>query len=115
MDLDLAEVERVAIVACGTAYHAGLLGKQAIERLARVPVEVAVASEYRYTDPIGDEKTLVVAISQSGETTDTLAAVEAARALGGRVLDVTNTQGLLIHREADTVLLTRAGPGRLGE
>jgi glucosamine--fructose-6-phosphate aminotransferase (isomerizing) len=108
--LDLSGFERVVIVACGTAYHAGLLGKHAIERLARVPVEVAVASEYRYTDPIGDEKTLVVAISQSGETTDTLAAVEAARALGGWVLAVTNTQGSLITREADAVLLTRAGP-----
>jgi glucosamine--fructose-6-phosphate aminotransferase (isomerizing) len=109
-ELDLADTERVAIVACGTAYHAGLLGKEAIERLARIPVEVAVASEYRYADPIGDEKTLVVAISQSGETTDTLAAVEAARGFGGRVLAVTNTQGSLITREADAVLLTRAGP-----
>src|SRR5918992_259954 len=108
--LDLSDFERVVIVACGTAYHAGLLGKHAIERLARVPVEVAVASEYRYTNPIGDEKTLVVAISQSGETTDTLAAVEAAQAFGGRVLAVTNTRGSLITREADAVLLTRAGP-----
>ena len=110
VELALAGVERVAIVACGTAYHAGLLGKHAIERLARLPVEVAVASEYRYADPIGDEKTLVVAISQSGETTDTLAAVEAARGFGGRVLAITNTQGSLITREADAVLLTRAGP-----
>jgi glucosamine--fructose-6-phosphate aminotransferase (isomerizing) len=110
VDLDLAGVERVAIVACGTAYHAGLLGKHAIERLARVPVEVAVASEYRYADPIGDEKTLVIAISQSGETTDTLAAVEAARDFGRCVLAVTNTQGSLITREAGAVLLTRAGP-----
>ena len=108
--LNLSDFERVVIVACGTAYHAGLLGKHAIERIARVPVEVAVASEYRYTNPIGDEKTLVVAISQSGETTDTLAAVEAARAFGGHVLAVTNTQGSLITREADAVLLTRAGP-----
>ena len=110
LDLDLRSVERVVIVACGTAYHSGLLGRYAIERLARVPVEVAVASEYRYADPIGDEKTLVIAISQSGETTDTLAAVEAARAFGGRVLAVTNTQGSLITREADAVLLTKAGP-----
>jgi glucosamine--fructose-6-phosphate aminotransferase (isomerizing) len=108
--LDLAGVERVAIVGCGTAYHAGLLGKHAIERLAHLPVEVAVASEYRYADPIGDERTLVVAISQSGETTDTLGAVGAAQAFGGRVLAVTNTQGSLITREADSVLLTRAGP-----
>ncbi len=112
LNFDLASpgVERVVIVACGTAYHAGLLAKYAIERLARVPVEVAVSSEYRYANPIGDEKTLVVAISQSGETTDTLAAVEAARAFGGRVLAVTNTQGSLITREADAVLLTKAGP-----
>ncbi|MDP8949512.1 MAG: glutamine--fructose-6-phosphate transaminase (isomerizing) [Actinomycetota bacterium] len=110
LDLDLAGVERVVVVACGTAYHAGLLGKYAIERLSRLPVEVAVASEYRYAEPIGDENTLVVAISQSGETTDTLAAIEAARAFGGRVLAVTNTQGSLITREADAVLLTKAGP-----
>jgi glucosamine--fructose-6-phosphate aminotransferase (isomerizing) len=110
VDLDLAGVERVAIVACGTAYHAGLLGKYVIERLARVPVEVAVSSEYRYADPIGDERTLVVAISQSGETTDTLGAVGAARDFGGRVLAVTNTKGSLITREADAVLLTGAGP-----
>ncbi len=110
VELDLAHMERLAIVACGTAYHAGLLGKHAIERLARVPVEVAVASEYRYADPIGGERTLVVAISQSGETTDTLAAVQAARDFGGRILAVTNTQGSLITREADAVVLTKAGP-----
>ncbi len=110
LDLNLSDVRRVVVVACGTAYHAGLLGKQAIERLARVPVEVTVASEYRYADPVGDEDTLVVAISQSGETTDTLAAVGAARGFGGRVLAVTNTQGSLITREADAVLLTKAGP-----
>ena len=109
-EVDLTGLERVVIVGCGTSYHAGLLGKDAIERLARIPVEVAVASEYRYADPIVDEKTLVVAITQSGETTDTLAAVEAARDFGGRVLAVTNTQGSLITREADAVLLTKAGP-----
>jgi glucosamine--fructose-6-phosphate aminotransferase (isomerizing) len=109
-EVDLTGLERVAIVGCGTSYHAGLLGKYAIERLARIPVEVAVASEYRYANPIVDEKTLVVALSQSGETTDTLAAVEAARDFGGRVLGVTNTQGSLITREADAVLLTKAGP-----
>ena len=108
--IDLSEIDRVAIVACGTAYHAGLLGKQAIEKLARIPVEVAVASEFRYADPIGDRRTLVVAVSQSGETTDTLAAVQAARGFGARVLAVTNTRGSLITREADAVLLTKAGP-----
>ena len=107
---DLGRFERVAVVACGTAYHAGLLAKRAIERLARLPVEVAVASEYRYAEPVGDEKTLVVAISQSGETTDTLAAVETARGFGASVLAVTNTRGSLITREADAVLLTKAGP-----
>jgi len=110
MGLDLAGLDRVVVVACGTALHSGLLGKGLIERLARVPVEVAVASEYRYADPIGDEKTLVVAISQSGETTDTLAAVGTAKAFGAKVLAVTNTRGSLITREADAVLLTQAGP-----
>jgi glutamine---fructose-6-phosphate transaminase (isomerizing) len=110
MGLDLSRIDRVLVVACGTAYHAGLLGKYTIEKLARVPVEVAVASEYRYADPIGDERTLVVAVSQSGETTDTLAAAQTARGFGARVLAVTNTQGSLITREADAVLLTKAGP-----
>jgi glutamine---fructose-6-phosphate transaminase (isomerizing) len=110
VEMDLSRIQRIAIVGCGTAYHAGLLGRHLIERLARLPVEVAVASEYRYADPIGDERTLVVAISQSGETTDTLGAIEAARGFGGRVLAITNTQGSLITREADAVLLTRAGP-----
>ena len=110
MTLDLSEVDRVVVVACGTALHAGLLGKNAIEKFARVPVEVAVASEYRYSDPIGDERTLVIAISQSGETSDTLAAVEAARNFGAKVLAITNTQGSLLTRQADAVLLTKAGP-----
>jgi glucosamine--fructose-6-phosphate aminotransferase (isomerizing) len=108
--LDLRHINRVVVVACGTALHAGLLGKGLVERLARLPVEVAVASEYRYADPVGDENTLVVAISQSGETTDTLAAVGAAREFGGKVLAITNTRGSLITREADAVLLTEAGP-----
>ena len=110
MELDLSEIDRVVVVACGTAYHAGLLGKHAIEKLARIPVEVSIASEYRYADPIGDERTLVVAISQSGETTDTLAAIQAGRGFGAKVLALTNTQGSLITREADAVLLTKAGP-----
>jgi len=98
------------VVACGTAYHAGLLGKHAIEKLARIPVEVVIASEYRYAKPIGDSRKLVVAVSQSGETTDTLAAIQAARSFGARVLAITNTRGSLITREADAVLLTKAGP-----
>ncbi|TCJ15123.1 glutamine--fructose-6-phosphate transaminase (isomerizing) [Rubrobacter taiwanensis] len=108
--VDLAGIQRIAVVACGTAYHAGLLGKYAIERLARLPVEVWVASEYRYAHPIGDDRTLAVAISQSGETTDTLAAVETARGFGAKVLAITNTQGSLITRESDGILLTAAGP-----
>jgi glucosamine--fructose-6-phosphate aminotransferase (isomerizing) len=110
LELDLSKIDRVVIVACGTAFHAGLLGKNAIEKLARIPVEVVIASEYRYADPIGDERTLVIAISQSGETTDTLAAVQAAQGFGARVLAITNTRGSLITREADAVLLTKAGP-----
>jgi glutamine---fructose-6-phosphate transaminase (isomerizing) len=110
LELDLSEIDRVVVVACGTAYHAGLLGKHAIEKLARIPVEVVIASEYRYADPIGDSRTLVVAISQSGETTDTLAAVQTAQSFGARVLAITNTKGSLITREADAVLLTKAGP-----
>jgi glutamine---fructose-6-phosphate transaminase (isomerizing) len=110
LSLDLSRVERVVVVACGTARHAGLLGKSVIERLARLPVEVAVASEYRYADPVGDENTLVVAVSQSGETIDTLAAIEAARGFGGKVVGLTNTRGSLITRESDEVLLTKAGP-----
>jgi len=108
--LDLSEIDRVVVVACGTAYHAGLLGKHAIEKLARIPVEVVIASEYRYAKPIGDSRKLVVAVSQSGETTDTLAAIQAARSFGARVLAITNTRGSLITREADAVLLTKAGP-----
>lgn len=110
LTLDLRDVERIVVVACGTALHAGLLGKNAIEKYARIPVEVAVASEYRYSDPVGDEKTLVIAISQSGETSDTLAAVETARGFGAKILAITNTQGSLLTREADAVLLTKAGP-----
>ena len=110
LELDLSEIDRVVVLACGTAYHAGLLGKHAIEKLARIPVEVVIASEYRYADPIGDSRTLVVAISQSGETTDTLAAVQTAQSFGARVLAITNTKGSLITREADAVLLTKAGP-----
>lgn len=110
LSMDLSDVERVVVVACGTAYHSGLLGKYTIQKLAKIPVEVVVASEYRYSEPVGDDKTLVVAISQSGETTDTLAAVEAAQEFGGRILAITNTQGSLITREAEATLLTKAGP-----
>ncbi len=107
---DLRDVEKVFIVACGTAYHAGLIGKQVIEHWTRIPVEVEMASEFRYRDPVLDRQTLVVAISQSGETADTLEAVRHARQQGARVLAICNTNGAQIPREADAVLYTHAGP-----
>jgi glucosamine--fructose-6-phosphate aminotransferase (isomerizing) len=105
----LATLGRVVIVGCGTAYHAGLIGRYAIEQWARVPVEVEIASEYRYRNPIVGPTDLVVGISQSGETADTLAAMKTARAGGARVLAVTNVMGAQATREADGVLYTRAG------
>jgi glucosamine--fructose-6-phosphate aminotransferase (isomerizing) len=107
---DLREIDKVFIVACGTAYHSGLIGKQAIEHWTRVPVEVEMASEFRYRDPVLDRQTLVVAISQSGETADTLEAVRYARAQGAPVLAICNTNGAQIPRESDAVLYTHAGP-----
>ena len=107
---ELRDVEKVFVVACGTAYHAGLIGKQAIEHWTRVPVEVEMASEFRYRDPVLDQQTLVVAISQSGETADTLEAVRHARAQRARVLAICNTNGAQIPRESDAVLYTHAGP-----
>ena len=103
-------IDKVYIVACGTAYHAGLVGKFYIEKLARLLVEVDLASEFRYRDPIVDEKTLVIVISQSGETSDTLAALKEAKRLGARTLAVTNVVGSSIAREADQVVHTWAGP-----
>jgi glucosamine--fructose-6-phosphate aminotransferase (isomerizing) len=100
----------VHIVACGTAYHAGLVGKYVIERLARIPVEVDVASEYRYRNPIITPNTLVVAVSQSGETADTLAAIREAKRCGARVVAITNVVGSSVAREADDVIVTWAGP-----
>lgn len=102
--------EKIFIVACGTAYHAGLIGKNVIEELARIPVEVDVASEFRYRRPIISEKTLVIVVSQSGETADTLAALRESQRLGAKVLAITNVQGSSIAREADYVLATFAGP-----
>ncbi len=107
---ELRDVEKVFIVACGTAYHAGLIGKQVIEHWTRTPVEVEMASEFRYRDPVLDRQTLVVAISQSGETADTLEAVRHARQQGAKVLAICNTNGAQIPREADAVLYTHAGP-----
>jgi glutamine---fructose-6-phosphate transaminase (isomerizing) len=107
---ELREVDKVFVVACGTAYHAGLVAKYAIEHWTRLPVETEIASEFRYRDPVLDRNTLVIAISQSGETADTLAAVRYARRQRARVLTVSNTVGSSIPRESDAVLYTRAGP-----
>ena len=109
-DQELREIDKVFIVACGTAYHSGLLAKYAIEHWTRVPVEVEVASEFRYRDPVLDRSTLVIAISQSGETADTLEAVRHAKTQKAKVLAICNTNGSQIPREADAVLYTRAGP-----
>jgi glucosamine--fructose-6-phosphate aminotransferase (isomerizing) len=106
----LREVDKVFVVACGTAYHAGLIAKHAIEHWTRIPVEVEMASEFRYRDPVLDQQTLVVAISQSGETADTLEAVRHAREQRATVLAICNTNGAQIPREADAVLYTHAGP-----
>ena len=109
-DQELREVDKVFIVACGTAYHSGLLAKYAIEHWTRLPVEVELASEFRYRDPVLDRGTLVIAISQSGETADTLEAVRHAKTQKAKVLAICNTNGSQIPREADAVLYTRAGP-----
>ena len=109
-DEDLRSLQNIHIVACGTAYHAGLVGKRVIETLTRVPVEVDIASEYRYRNPIITDKTLVVVISQSGETADTLAALREAKRRGARVVAITNVVGSSVAREADDVIVTWAGP-----
>ncbi|GAB3207453.1 glutamine--fructose-6-phosphate transaminase (isomerizing) [Nocardia tengchongensis] len=109
-DQELREVDKVFVVACGSSYHAGLLAKYAIEHWTRLPVEVELASEFRYRDPVLDRSTLVVAISQSGETADTLEAVRHAKEQKARVLAICNTNGAQIPREADAVLYTRTGP-----
>ena len=109
-DAVLKTVERLHIVACGTAMHAGLVGEYAIEELARVPVEVDIASEFRYRDPILGKNDLVVLISQSGETADTLAALRLAKERHAHTLAIVNVPGSSIAREADDVLYTWAGP-----
>ncbi|WP_411135135.1 glutamine--fructose-6-phosphate transaminase (isomerizing) [Streptomyces sp. C10] len=106
----LREVDKVVIVACGTAYHAGMIAKYAIEHWTRIPCETELASEFRYRDPILDRHTLVIAISQSGETMDTLMALRHAREQGAKVLAICNTNGSTIPRESDAVLYTHAGP-----
>ena len=109
-DAYLRSLKKLYIVACGSSYHVGMVGKYNLERLLRIPVEAALASEFRYMDPILDEGTLVVVISQSGETLDTMAALREAKRLGGRTLAVCNVVGSSIAREADDVLYTWAGP-----
>jgi len=107
---DLEKINKIYIVACGTAYHAGLVGKYAIEKFARIPVEVDVASEFRYRDPFVDEHTLFIAVSQSGETQDTLAALREAKNKGARILSVVNVVGSSVARESHDVFYTWAGP-----
>ena len=107
---DFEKINKIVIVACGTAYHAGLVGRYVIEKLARIPVEVDIASEFRYRDPFVDEHTLFIAISQSGETADTLEAMREAKRKGARVLSVVNVVGSTVARESDDVFYTQAGP-----
>jgi len=108
-DTELRELRRIVIVACGTSYHAGLSGRYAIETWSRVPVEMDVASEFRYRDPVVDERDLVIGITQSGETADTLAAMRLAREKGAKVLAITNVMGSQATRDSDGALFTRAG------
>ena len=109
-DAEIAKIKRISVIACGTAYHAGMVAKYAIEKWAKIPVDVEIASEYRYRDPIVDKDSLVIAISQSGETMDLLMALRHAKAAGARVLAVCNTNSSTIPRESDAVLYTHAGP-----
>ena len=103
-------MERITIIACGSSYHVGVIGKYNLEKMTRIPVEVTLASEFRYADPIVSEKTLVLVISQSGETLDTMAALREAKARGARILSIVNVVGSSIARESDDVLYTWAGP-----
>lgn len=107
---ELEKINRIYIVACGTAYYAGMIGKYLIERVVKIPVNSEFASEFRYKDPLIDENTLVIVVSQSGETADTLAAMRLAKEKGSRVLGIVNAVGSSIAREADDVLYTLAGP-----
>jgi glucosamine--fructose-6-phosphate aminotransferase (isomerizing) len=109
-DQELRDIDKIFVVACGTAYHAGLIAKYAIEHWTRIPVEVEVASEFRYRDPVLDRSTLVIVISQSGETMDTLMALRHAKEQRARVLAICNANGSTIPRESDAVLYTHAGP-----
>src|SRR5438093_962303 len=108
-ETDLARIRRIVVVACGTSYHAGLVGRYVIEEWARLPVEMDIASEYRYRNPVVGPGDLVIGITQSGETADTLAAMRLARERGAKVLAITNVMGSQATRDADGVLFTRAG------
>lgn len=108
-DLELGKYQKLIVIACGTAYHAGLVGKHFMERIARVPVAVELASEFRYNDSLVDPQTLAIVISQSGETGDTVAALREAKFKGGRIVAITNVIGSTIAREADDVIYTVAG------
>ena len=110
LQLDISWYDSIKIIACGSSYHVGMVGKYNLEKLARIPVEVVLASEFRYCDPIIDSRTLVVVISQSGETLDTMAALREAKSLGARILSIVNVVGSSIARESDDVLYTWAGP-----
>jgi len=109
-DEELRSIDKIIIIACGTAFHAGLVAKYAIEHWTRIPCEVELASEFRYRDPIIDRDTMVIAISQSGETMDTLMALRHAREQRAKVLAISNSNGSTIPRESDAVLYTHAGP-----
>ena len=102
--------DKIYIIACGSAYHAGMVGKYVLEQLTRKPVEIDLASEFRYRSPIVTDKTLVIAVSQSGETADTLAAMNEAKRLGARTLSIVNVVGSAIAKQSDDVIYTLAGP-----
>jgi glucosamine--fructose-6-phosphate aminotransferase (isomerizing) len=110
-DDDLRAIDKIIVVACGTSFHAGLIAKYAIEHWTRIPCEVELASEFRYRDPVLTRSTLIIAISQSGETMDTLMALRHARDQQAKVLSICNTNGSTMPRESDAVLYTHAGPG----
>ena len=110
LQLDISRYDSIKIIACDSSYHVGMVGKYNLEKLVRIPVEVVLASEFRYCDPIIDSRTLVVVISQSGETLDTMAALREAKSLGARILSIVNVVGSSIARESDDVLYTWAGP-----
>ncbi len=110
LKIKFKKIDKIVIIACGTAYNAGLVGKYAIEKWGNIPVDVELASEYRYREPSLNEKTLVIPISQSGETMDTLMALRYAKSKGAKILSVCNTNGSTIARESDSVLYTHAGP-----